>query len=84
MSFYKMHMVRQLTLNLAQAVRVSRRGRGVSQEKLATAASIHRTYMSAIERGKVNVSLGVADRLARAMGMRLSDLVQLAEEAQDG
>jgi transcriptional regulator with XRE-family HTH domain len=77
-----MHMVRQLKLNLAQAVRVSRRARGVSQEKLATAAGIHRTYMSAIERGKVNVSLDVADRLAGAMGIRLSDLVRLAEEVQ--
>lgn len=77
-------MMRQLKVNLAQAVRVSRLARGVSQEKLASAAGVHRTYMSAIERGKVNVSVEVADRLSRAMGMRLSDLVLLAEEARDG
>jgi transcriptional regulator with XRE-family HTH domain len=74
--------MRQLKVNLAQAVQTSRQARGLSQEKLAAAAGIHRTYMSAIERGKVNVSLDVADRLAGAMGIRLSDLVRLAEEVQ--
>ena len=65
---------------LAHAIRTARRRRGISQERLAAAAGIHRTYMSAIERGKVNISLEVADRLARAMGIHLSDLVKLAEE----
>jgi len=74
--------MRKLGLNLGQAVRVSRQARGMSQEKLAAAAGIHRTYMSAIERGKVNVSVEVANRLARAMGMGLSELVQLAEGVQ--
>jgi DNA-binding XRE family transcriptional regulator len=36
--------------------------------------------MSGIERGKANVSLEVANRLARAMEMPLSELVRLAEE----
>jgi len=67
---------------LARAIRFTRRRRGVSQEQLAAAAGIHRTYMSAIERGRVNVSLEVADRLARAMAIPLSELVKLAEEGR--
>jgi len=64
----------------ARAIRALRRARRISQEKLAGAAGIHRTYMSAIERGKVNVSLEVAGRLAQALGMKLSELVQETEE----
>jgi len=64
----------------ARAIRASRRARRISQEKLAAAAGIHRTYMSAIERGKVNVSLEVAGRLAQALGMKLSEVVRRAEE----
>lgn len=63
----------------AEALRVTRRARGYSQERLAVAAGIHRTYMSAIERGKVNVSLEVAARLAQALSMKLSDLLREAE-----
>ena len=63
----------------AEALRVTRRAKGYSQERLAVAAGIHRTYMSAIERGKVNVSLEVAARLAQALGMKLSDLLREAE-----
>lgn len=68
-----------LKTRLAQAIRAARRARHLSQEQLAVAAGIHRTYMSAIERAKVNVSLEVTARLAAAMGMRLSELVRQAE-----
>lgn len=63
----------------AAALRVARRAKGYSQERLAAASGIHRTYMSAIERGKVNVSLEVAVRLASALGIRLSELLAAAE-----
>lgn len=65
----------------ALALRASRRAKGFSQERLAAAAGIHRTYMSAIERGKVNVSLEVAGRLAQALGMKLSELIREVEKS---
>lgn len=69
-----------LKKGLAQAIRMLRRRRRLSQEKLAAAAGIHRTYMSAIERGKANVSLQVAVRLAESLGTSLSELIRKAEE----
>jgi transcriptional regulator with XRE-family HTH domain len=52
---------------------------GLSQEDFAEKANVHRTYVSSIELGKVSVGIEVANELAIALRMRLSDLVRLAE-----
>jgi putative transcriptional regulator len=38
-----------------------------SQEALARAAKLHRTYMGLIERGKANPTLDMVDKLAKAL-----------------
>ena len=55
-------------------VRQRRQRLGLSQEAFAEKAGIHRTYASSIERGKVQVSIGVADKLAVALDVPLSRL----------
>lgn len=62
-----------------RAVRRRREQLGFSQEDFAEHAEIHRTYVSSIELGKVNVGIEVANQLAAALGMRLSELVRQAE-----
>jgi transcriptional regulator with XRE-family HTH domain len=62
-----------------QAVRHCREQTGLSQEEFAEKAGIHRTYVSSIELGKVNVGIEVANQLAAALGKRLSELVEEAE-----
>lgn len=52
---------------------------GMSQEDFAERAGIHRTYVSSVELGKVNVGIEIANQLAVALGKRLSDLVKEAE-----
>jgi len=52
---------------------------GVSQEDFAEGAHVHRTYISSIELGKVNVGVEVANQLALALGLKLSDLIRKAE-----
>ena len=47
---------------------------GLSQEAFADKAGIHRTYVSSIELGKVQVSIGIAYRLAQALHVPLSSL----------
>jgi transcriptional regulator with XRE-family HTH domain len=59
----------------AARVREERLRRGVSQERLADMAGLHRTYVSGLERAKVNATLGTAERVARALGMELVDLL---------
>ncbi len=48
---------------------------GLSQEKLANMAEIDRTYLPDVEKGKRNVSLLVADKIANALGMTLKELL---------
>ena len=62
-----------------RAIRHERERLGLSQEKFAEYASVHRTYISSVELGKVSVGIEVANALARALEMRLSDLIRLAE-----
>ena len=57
-----------------QAVRRRRERLKISQEAFASQAGVHRTYMSAIELGKVQVSIGIAFQLAQALDMPLSKL----------
>ena len=48
---------------------------GVSQEKLAVLAGLHRTYVSSVERGHCNISLINIDRLATALKVPMSKLM---------
>jgi transcriptional regulator with XRE-family HTH domain len=51
----------------------------LSQEDFAERAEVHRTYISSIELGKVNVGIEVANSLALALGLKLSQLIRRAE-----
>lgn len=64
------------------AVRKLREQKGWSQEKFAEIAGIHRTYVSSIELGKVSVSIEVAEKLSKSLGLRLSQLIKLAEDGK--
>jgi DNA-binding XRE family transcriptional regulator len=47
----------------------------ISQETLANMANIDRTYLPDIEKGKRNVSLKIADKIAKALNVSLKDLL---------
>ena len=51
----------------ASNVRLYREKKNLSQEKLAELAGIHRTYVSGIECGRRNVSLGNIEKIAQAL-----------------
>lgn len=59
----------------ARNVRKLRRLQELSQEALALAASMSRTYVSEIERGDRNVSIDNMGALADALGVPLKNLV---------
>jgi len=61
------------------AIRIHRLKKGLSQESLADTAGIHRTYISDVELGKVNVGLEVAAKIAHALNIPLSTLISTAE-----
>lgn len=50
-------------------IRAYRLARKVSQEELADALGVHRTYMGGVERGERNLTLRSLERLAERMGV---------------
>ena len=61
-------------------IRHLRRKRGWSQERLAELADLNRSYLGEVERGDAKPSIGTAEKLADAFGIRLSSLVGLCEQ----
>ena len=63
-----------MTINELFGIRVreQRIALNLSQEKLANIADIDRTYLPDIENGKRNVSLAVAEKIAKALNVPLT------------
>jgi transcriptional regulator with XRE-family HTH domain len=50
-----------------------RREKDLSQEEVAHRADIHQTYLSGVETGKRNPSILVVERIAKALGVDVSE-----------
>ena len=70
----------KLKRGLGELIRKYRLKLELSQEELAEKADIHRTYVSDIELGKVDISVTVANRIARGLGISLSLLIKETEK----
>ena len=55
-------------------LRELRKRRGFSQESLAAAVNVHRTYIGSIERGEQSVSIDNLKKLAKALKLKIADL----------
>lgn len=60
---------------LGEAVRCYRKQTGLSQEKLAEKADLSPVFISLVERGVENISVDALARVAKALGVRVRDLV---------
>ncbi len=60
-------------------VRAERERLGVSQEELADRAGMHRTYLGGVERGERNLGLLNLLRIARALGVPATVLIDWDE-----
>lgn len=61
---------------LAENMRRERLKRGLSQEALADACGLHRTYIGSVERRERNISIDNVQRIAEALEMAPVDLLQ--------
>ena len=79
-----MVIMKKIEILFGIAVRRHRQALELSQEDFADKAGIHRTYVSSVELGKVQVSIGIAQQLADTLGIPLSKLWEEIEEEASG
>ena len=58
-------------------IRRIREKRGLSQEKLAALAGLHRAYVGQIERGEKNIGLKNLEKIAKALCIDIRVLVDI-------
>lgn len=65
---------------MGQLIGMLRTEKGLSQEVLSGLAGIGRSHLGKIENGVKNPTLGTLWKIAAALGMKLSQLIALAED----
>jgi len=56
-------------------IRRIREEKGLTQEKLAFRAELHRAYIGQIERGEKNIGLKNLEKIAKALNVSVKDLL---------
>lgn len=64
-----------ILIKFGKKVREERELLGISQERLGQLAHVHRTYIGMIERAEKNITLTNMEKIARALGKRVTDIV---------
>lgn len=67
---------------LGQAIRAARKATGKTQRQVATAADMDLTWYARLERGTGNPAWGSLRRIAAALDVRPSELVEAAEDLE--
>ena len=70
-------LLMKLLQRFARNMKMFRVEREFSQEKLAELAGLHRTYISAVERGKRNISIDSIEKISNALEVDAMDLFKL-------
>lgn len=73
------HSKDKVLATFGAGVRRARKDRGVSQEELALKCGIDRSYMGSIERGEQNSGLLHIARIAKALDIKISELMTVAK-----
>ena len=66
-------------MQLAQNIKKLREERGLLQKEVANAVDVHPSNYSKMEKGERDISIEVADKLAKFFGLTLDELVHLED-----
>jgi transcriptional regulator with XRE-family HTH domain len=72
-----------LPVQFGLVVKQLREELGVSQEQLAARAELNRTYVGEVERAKAMPSLATIEKIARAFGLPVSQLLSRCEHTSN-
>lgn len=62
-------------------IRELREQRGLTQEVLSGLAAVSRSHLAEIETGHTNANVETLWKISEALGMKISDLIQMVEQA---
>lgn len=72
-------MRKTILTEFGKRVRSERLRQSLSQEDLAFKAGVHRTYIGMIERAEKNITLKNIEKIAKALGLKISDFFKELE-----
>jgi len=70
---------RELLRKVGQKIREFRLKSGLSQEKLAFASNLDRTYIGSVERGERNISVINLEKISSALNINSFELLKIEE-----
>ena len=68
---------------LGRVIRLERERRRLSQEALSELAGMNRSFVGEIERGEATPTIVTLQKLADALGIKLSELIKQYEEQSE-
>lgn len=69
---------KEISVRIGEVIRARRTALGLSQEEFADRSDHHRTYIGFLERGERCPNVATLERIAGALGVKVSDLVKEA------
>ena len=72
-------MAQTILIAFGKRVKEERIKKGLSQEKLAEKAQVHRTYIGMIERAEKNITLVNIEKIANALDMPIHKLIKVED-----
>lgn len=72
-----------MIMDLAHNLKVLREQKGLLQKEVANAVNVHPSNYSKMEKGEREVSISVADKLAKFYGISLDELVHMNGQVPD-
>lgn len=72
-----------MIMDLAHNLKILREQKGLLQKEVANAVNVHPSNYSKMEKGEREVSISVADKLAKFYGISLDELVHMNGQVPD-
>lgn len=74
---------KQVIVKIGKRIQLLRKERKLSQEALAELTGMHPTYISDIERAKVNTSILSFHKISKALNLTLSEIFDIPSERDE-